>query len=242
MREFRVGDKVYNTHFGSGVITHIEFRVGDKVISKAYGEGEVLSINYTGRESTHPILVSFPNYKRGLETTFTKEGMYEKSKDENYDIQHLKSTNEKNEMKYTTQAEVFEQFARVAKLIEGTDLELVDVFKFYGEKPNFEYANSDRMLSTPERYSFALALVEGKPVFTGDKLWSNFSNREVIIGGTTVYKDNLYLTHMNNAGEEGDTCLDKLTWKQPKKTFLLNGIEYNDLEEIIVNGHTFIRK
>ena len=201
MREFKIGDKVFSTVFGNGEVTKIDTPNGNPL------------------DDNYPIGVTFSTDF----DWYTVDGRYWSNKPDNKDIKHIINTNEKETMKCTTQSEVFEQLARVAKLIEGTDLELRNVAK-YTSTEGFPVEFID-IYGEPSGYTFALALVEGKPVFAGDKLWSNYSNKEVTIEGTTVYKDNLYLTHINNAGDGGDTCLDTLTWKQPKKTFMLNSIE-----------------
>jgi hypothetical protein len=83
-----------------------------------------------------------------------------------------------------TLAKLYEEAARVAKIIEGTDLKMHDVVKYSGE--NIPYPN---FYSNRNEYEFALAIVEGKPVFKGDVLWNvpnNFkftADRSDYIGG-----------------------------------------------------------
>jgi hypothetical protein len=66
-----------------------------------------------------------------------------------------------------TLAKLYEEAARVAKLIENTPIKMLSCIKHNGRVctyyPQF---NSD-----PSEYEFCLAIVEGKPVFKGDHLW-----------------------------------------------------------------------
>lgn len=193
-----------------------EFKVGDKVVSKSFGNGEVTQIDApTGNPSNdrYPIGISFL-------TAFewcTREGQYwSDKKDIDKDIKYIEDT-----MKQITQAEVFTEFARVAKLIEDTDLKLIDVFRYDNEKPKFEYSYEDSMLGDYDKYTFALALVESKPVFAGDKLWSTILKNYYTITGITR---NHFLTKESD-NLAGTFKITNCTWKQPKKTFTINGIE-----------------
>ena len=63
----------------------------------------------------------------------------------------------------------------------------------------------------PDAYKFAVAILEGKPVFIGDTVCHKQSGIERII----------------SAGDLVDDFEDNFTWKQPKpkRTFTLNGVE-----------------
>jgi hypothetical protein len=67
-----------------------------------------------------------------------------------------------------TLAELYLEAARVAKMIEGTNLRVGDCFKLDGEPFKGYYINFD---SSPDRYEACLAIVEGKPVFMGDYMY-----------------------------------------------------------------------
>jgi hypothetical protein len=66
-----------------------------------------------------------------------------------------------------TLAKLYEEAARVAKLIEGTDIKIEECIKHdghvMGSTPFFD--------SPASFYEFALAIVEGKPVFKGDVIY-----------------------------------------------------------------------
>lgn len=70
--------------------------------------------------------------------------------------------------------------------------------------------------SEPEAYTFAPTVLEGKPVFIGDKLWSKFQNRQYVM-------DDKFVSDPQN-----------WTWTPPtasctpkKRTFMLGGREFN---------------
>jgi hypothetical protein len=67
-----------------------------------------------------------------------------------------------------TLAELYLEAARVAKMIEGTNLRLGDCFKLDGVPFNSHYISFD---SSPDRYEACLFVVEGKPVFKGDYMY-----------------------------------------------------------------------
>lgn len=65
--------------------------------------------------------------------------------------------------------------------------------------------------SNPDVYKFAVAILEGKPLFIGDTVYHKQSGIERII----------------NTSELSDDFEDNFTWQQPKpkRTFTLNGVE-----------------
>jgi hypothetical protein len=96
-----------------------------------------------------------------------------------------------------TLSELYLEAARVAKMIEGTDLLINDVIKIYGivyERERVLFRHE------PEAYEFALAIVEGKPVFKGDELYDG-NGCKIIVERTDGV--NIYGTHCN---------LDRVVW------------------------------
>jgi hypothetical protein len=69
-----------------------------------------------------------------------------------------------------TLAELYLEAARVAKMIEGTNLRIANCFKLDGEPFKGYYINFD---DSPDRYEACLAIIEGKPVFKGDELYQD---------------------------------------------------------------------
>lgn len=100
-------------------------------------------------------------------------------------------------------SDLFREWARVLDMCEGAQANPNKCWKFKGDivdsKPEF--------IQNPESYEFAIAILEGKPVFVGDKLY--FPN------GTPL------IIECNELRE----TMSVLSWKEPKKTFMLNGVE-----------------
>lgn len=195
-----------------------EFNIGDRVFSEKYGEGIVIDTNLS--ETDYPIKVNFG----GDYVVYTLDGKYWSTRysyvsEKDKDIEHIEK-----DMKHTTQAEVFIEFARVARLIEGTELKLIDVFKYDNEKPLHEYAYKDKMLGDYDKYTFALALVEDKPVFVGDTLYHTNGSALVVQAVEEFSEGRLAFKSIREPFVNGD-WVKYYSWKQPKKTFILNGIE-----------------
>jgi len=68
-----------------------------------------------------------------------------------------------------TLSELYQEAARVAKMIEGTNLTIGYVVKICGHVYGRDYLSFDT--GNAKDYEFALAIVEGKPVFKGDVLY-----------------------------------------------------------------------
>lgn len=81
-----------------------------------------------------------------------------------------------------TLAELYTEAARVAKMIEGTELEIGTCIKFKGKAL---FSLDEEFM--PDKYGaadyiFALAIVEGKPVFVGDELYDPYERRCRVTG------------------------------------------------------------
>jgi hypothetical protein len=115
-----------------------------------------------------------------------------------------------------TLAKLYLEAARVAKMIEGTNLRLGDCFKLDGEP--FKSYNII-FNSSPDRYEACLAIVEGKPVFKGDVLYYN--------SGVKIIAD-------IKAEEFGDDLVyDNLTWSPPKPKTVMVELLVEDAQYII---------
>lgn len=108
------------------------------------------------------------------------------------------------------------------EMVEGTDLKWWEVVRYAtaNARPfvnviNFQFDISD--------YEFALGVVECKPVWKGDKLWSRFFNKWVIISDQLT--DGYLKTNIN---EYSNVSIETLSWNQPKpKTLMVDlPIEY----------------
>lgn len=73
-------------------------------------------------------------------------------------------------------SDIHRERARVIDLCEGTGVRYQDCVRFMGRKCDFDLESVDGM-------SFALAIVEGVPVFAGDTVWDTYSKRYVVIVG-----------------------------------------------------------
>lgn len=104
--------------------------------------------------------------------------------------------------KIKTRAELFLEAARVSKMIEGKRIELSSCVKLdgalcHGIIPSF--------VNEPELYEFALAIVEDKPCYVGDVLYSDRGEKAIIKEDGLAYFEN---GSTNN--------LDILSWNKPK--------------------------
>lgn len=116
-------------------------------------------------------------------------------------------------------ADLWQKWADVHKMCVGTGVDpkhcvKIDdaVCKFI---PGFD--------CKPETYRFALAIVENKPVFVGDTLWSNDYQRHVIVGHKSGDRI-LYVKDLNSVGS--DIHIDELSWRSQQKTITINGKEF----------------
>jgi hypothetical protein len=122
-----------------------------------------------------------------------------------------------------TLSKLYEEAARVAKLIENTPIKMPSCIKHNGRVctyyPQF---NSD-----PSEYEFCLAIVENKPVFKGDVLWNvpnNFkftADKSDYIGGVQRIIG-------------GSLCawLEDASWSKPKPKTVIVELLREDAEAI----------
>jgi len=79
-----------------------------------------------------------------------------------------------------TKADLYRQWARVLEMIECTEFKQESFWKFLGNRklvsPDFS--------GSPSSYEFAIAIVEGRPVFRGDELYCN--DTKVIADGVAA--------------------------------------------------------
>jgi len=95
------------------------------------------------------------------------------------------------------------EWARVIDMCEGTGVDPKFCWKYEGVNINgMPYFDSEL-----EQYEFALGIVEGKPVFVGDKLYDIEGNGSYCTVDRTTVRFN------------------GLTWTKPSRAFMLNGIE-----------------
>ena len=105
-------------------------------------------------------------------------------------------------MKCKDEAELHEEYARVIRMCKGTKVRPKICVKHCGIVLTLDYIYFSL---PPGEYSFAIAIVEDRPVFEGDVLYNEFGK---LAAGS--YKP----------------CGESWSWNPPKKkTFMLNGEE-----------------
>jgi len=104
-----------------------------------------------------------------------------------------------------TKADLHREFARVIDMTNSTELQPHECVKMAGmgvvkiKNPCFH--------NNPQAYSFALAIVEGKPVFPGDTVYNKITGEKCIVG--SLWK-----------------IFDNVSFNPPKpKKLVLNGVE-----------------
>ena len=98
-------------------------------------------------------------------------------------------------------SDLFREYARVIDMCEGTEVDLSRCVKVDGKEWGRIAIHDIKFDTLPEYYDFALAIVEGKPVFKGDKIY---------------LRDGRLYDWVTPA------AIDNLTWTKPR-TFTLNG-------------------
>lgn len=108
-------------------------------------------------------------------------------------------------------SDLHREWARVLDMCEGTNVDPKYCLKIDDKIVLFDHPvfNSD-----PNKYKFAVAIVEGRPVFVGDEVFVK-NNRYPYINWK-----------MFDCWKHDIECLSKdWTWTQSKRTFMLNGVE-----------------
>lgn len=101
-------------------------------------------------------------------------------------------------------SDLFREYARVIDMCEGTEVDPSRCVKVDGKEWGRIAIRGIKFDSLPESYDFALAIVEGKPVFKGDEVYLKDGRKydwDVVWMGQIVHH---------------------LTWTKPR-TFTLNG-------------------
>lgn len=87
---------------------------------------------------------------------------------------------------------------------------------FIKDHPNFK-----EIMDYTYCVEFAVAILEGKPVFVGDTLYTKGKGLPRKVTGVSQWHESVFT-------EQGGRMLDSLTWTPPasKRTFMLNGVEF----------------
>ena len=104
----------------------------------------------------------------------------------------------------------------------GTDVKPWDCVKYRGD-PILD--GNPMFTGDADKYTFAVAILEAKPVFVGNKVW--LKN----VKSWTVITESLYPDGINHK-----SC----SWNPPKRAIMLNGIELpRPLKEPSTSDHRF---
>ena len=189
------------------------FKVGDRVVSDAFGEGVVVTLEGS---STYPVQVRFDLDACDKDRTYTQEGEFMRGIPGVYDTRNIKQKN--NTVENANLKKLLAQYMQILDMCAGTEVEPKYCVRFQGNGlqhlPNFEGAVAD--------YSFALALVENKPVFVGDELYIKSEKLSTVVVTGVFGKATL------QGSKNGVICgvgVKNLTWEAPLRTFNLNGDE-----------------
>jgi len=112
-------------------------------------------------------------------------------------------------------SDLYREWARVLDMCEGTKVDPVDCWKLNGRSQNTLPSFSGIISS----YGFAVAILEGKPVFVGDKVYANNCTSALTVEGISKQRGYVFVGNCVNYD------ISILSWNPPKKTFMLNGEE-----------------
>lgn len=112
--------------------------------------------------------------------------------------------------------ELMREYVRVSDMCKGTDVKPWECVKYAG---NTGFYNHPNFIKNTESMEFAIAILEGRPVFVGCKLWFKDECKKVTVYG----KRDGYI----DTNEFGTIGYSGLSWTPPtkKRTFMLNGVE-----------------
>ena len=100
-------------------------------------------------------------------------------------------------------SDLYREWARVLDMCEGTNVSPNICWGFEGIRT---YKCAPELIEDPNGYEFAVGILEDKPVFVGDRVWSEFIDDWYIITNAAI----------------NFNCM---SWNPKKKTFMLNGEE-----------------
>jgi len=108
-----------------------------------------------------------------------------------------------------------------------TEAEIVPVCKFKGVIHEIQDSS---VIFDKDNIEYPLAVVECKPVFIGDKLWSNEWNNKLKVDGISA--DKKYFYHITKNNERMFVNVHDALWEKPKpkpKTVMIE-LQFEDVE------------
>lgn len=112
-------------------------------------------------------------------------------------------------------SDLHREWARVLDMREGTNVDPTKCWKLGGKLPMY-YPDFG---ADPVKYEFAVAILEDKPVFVGDKVYANNCTLALTVEGRSEQNGYIFVGNCTNYD------ISILSWNPPKKTFMLNGEE-----------------
>lgn len=112
-----------------------------------------------------------------------------------------------------TQAELHREWARVLDMCEGTKVDRIDCFKYdYRQHKGCVHYF---LAGEPSAYEFAVAIVEGTPVFRGDELYHLNGGKHLVQVIERHKNGKLALRCVDAPYYDGD-WLENYSWNPPK--------------------------
>lgn len=106
-----------------------------------------------------------------------------------------------------TKADLYREYARIIDMTDGTGVDFLDCVKNISGTAVGKFYCDPVFNKNPNEYFFAIAVVEGKPVFSMDKLYNSFGHLVEIV---EIHNPDLFAANYS--------------WHPPEpKTFTLNG-------------------
>lgn len=120
--------------------------------------------------------------------------------------------------------DLYLEYARVIKMCEGTEVKPWECVKGKNGYYFCDFNTHPGFTSNPDGYEFAVAILEDKPVFIGDTVYAKdgdkYTAKQDSRGAFAQKLNDVLWVHI-------DKDSGYLTWQppEPKRTFILNGIE-----------------
>lgn len=108
-------------------------------------------------------------------------------------------------------SDLFRQYARVIDMCEGTNVNVLDCIKFNGV-PWMELnrsTNDPEFSRDPSCYGFAIAILEGKPLFVGNTVYHATDGKMII----------------SEYGPPVREFIDQITWNKPERKIKIASVK-----------------
>lgn len=123
-----------------------------------------------------------------------------------------------------TQADCFRELARVLDMCECRDVDYMQCIKNTKEEWRESYPPA---FTSPTEWNFAIAIVEGKPVFIGDTLYNSNGDRFVVTGLCNAETAFAHTEPTN--GDYYAANIATATWNPPKPKTVMVELSIEDI-------------